>query len=314
MKIPLDVHFYVTPRCNLSCPHCYYDALERGRPPANLMALPVISEVLTGLCDRFEADISLEGGEPFLRAGLGNMLATLKAEVLSSITITTNGTVKLAAPQEVLRQLGGIRVSIDGHLDELQQVLRGVDLAPVLRSCAKLRQWQVPHTVRMTLWKRNIGSLAAIYDWAAENEITRLSLFEYQSSGRGIGQDLMYGVSTPEVRRFITDFIELPRPETLELVTVNLAERRVEDVISRRKAFSDAGIVVKELPETANCTVNFDGTVGVSPWLVTAHGAPDVFTRVTEPDFLDIVEKAAGAGALQDRNECLSRVQLRCQR
>jgi MoaA/NifB/PqqE/SkfB family radical SAM enzyme len=314
VPIPIDVHLYVTPRCNLTCPHCYYDALERGRPPENLMPLDTIADVLTGLCTRFQADISLEGGEPFMRAGLGKMLRTLSPEVLGCITITTNGTVRLAAPPEVLAQLGGIRVSIDGHRDDLQRALRGVDLPPVLRTCARLREMGLPYMARMTLWKRNIDLLPEIYEWAAANAIEQLSFFEYQSSGRGAGQELLYSVSTDQVRRFLDALVEIPPPDGVRLVTVNLAERRVDDVLARRDTLGNAGILVKELPSTPNCTVNFDGSVGISPWLVTANGAPDVFTDVADPAFLDVVEEAAGRGRLNDDNACLSRVQLRCER
>ena len=78
-KLRLDVHLYVTPRCNLSCPHCYYDAFDRKQHPNNLISLEDISALLTGLCNRFDADISLEGGEPFLRAGINRVLAELDA-------------------------------------------------------------------------------------------------------------------------------------------------------------------------------------------------------------------------------------------
>lgn len=275
------------------------------------MPLEMIAEVLTGLCRRFDADISLEGGEPFMRAGLGQMLADLDPDVLECITITTNGTVRLAAAPEVLKQLGGFRVSIDGHRDDLQRELRGVELLPVLRTCAKLREMGVPFIARMTLWKRNVELLTEIYEWASVNQLSRLSFFEYQPSGRGIGLDLLYGVSNSQITRLLWDLATVPPPQGTELVTVNLAERRVDDALAMREAFEQVGVVVKKLPDIANCTVNFDGSVGVSPWRVTAHGAPDVFTRVTEPGFLDVVEKAAERGALQDTNECLSRVQLR---
>jgi MoaA/NifB/PqqE/SkfB family radical SAM enzyme len=314
VTLPLDVHIYVTPRCNLSCPHCYYDALGRGRQPADLLELPEIARILTELCVRFDADISLEGGEPFMRAGLGAMLATLATPVLGRITITTNGTVRLAAPATVLRQLGGLRVSIDGHTDDLQQGLRGVDVGPVLATCVRLRQMQVAYTVRMTLYKRNVRCLAEIYRWAQANQIARLSLFEYQSSGRGIGQDLLFGASDADVDQLLEDIIATPQPDGLELVTLNLAERRVDAVLERQDALAAAGVAVHQLPDAANCTINYNGTVGVSPWMVTAHGSPDAFAHTASPGFFDQLEKAAAGGVLRDDGACLSRVQLRCER
>lgn len=313
MRLPLDVHLYVTPRCNLSCPHCYYDALERGRLPADALELQEIGRILTGLCERFDSDISLEGGEPFLRAGLGAMLATLSTSVLGRITITTNGTVRVAAPTAVLTQLGGLRLSIDGHTDELQQELRGVGVTPVLATCAKLRSMHVPHTVRMTLYRRNVRLLKEIYAWTAARDIAQLSLFEYQASGRGIGQDPIFGVGPEDIDQLLADLVRLPRPSGLKLLTLNLAQRRVDAVVALEDTLSTAGVVVRRLPENANCTINYNGSVGVSPWMVTAHASPDAFTHTGSSDYLDQIEKAAAAGALRDDGPCLSRVQLWCE-
>jgi MoaA/NifB/PqqE/SkfB family radical SAM enzyme len=276
-----------------------------------MMSLGEISSVLTGICARFDADISVEGGEPFLRVGIDHMLADLDVRVLGSLTVTTNGTIRIRSEEKVLRNLGMLRISIDGHVDELQHELRGVDLAPVLHTCRQLQEQDVPFTVRMTLWKRNVRLLREIYEWAEANAIERLSLFEYQSSGRGIGQNLLYSVSAEDADVFLDNLAGLPRPSCLRHLTVNLAERRLNTVLRRRDHLQRGGVAIHELPEMPNCTINFDGTVGISPWRVTAHGAPDVFTTTSADDFLDTVEAAADNGALRDDSGCVSRVQLR---
>ena len=313
-KQQLDVHLYVTPRCNLACPHCYYDALDRSQHPDNLMPLDQISGVLTGICERFDADVSVEGGEPFLRKGIGRMLSGLDANVLGSCTVTTNGTVPIRLAESVLRGLRTLRVSIDGHVDELNKQLRGIEVAPALRTCQALQERDVPFWVRMTLWKQNISLLGEIFDWVEENRIEQLSLFEYQSSGRGIGQDLLYGVSGPDIDTFLAELAELTRPSCLRHLTVNLAERRVAATLNHRERLAHSGIQLRELPSVPNCTINYDGTIGISPWRVTAHGAPDVFTTVTADDFLGVIQAAAYEGALSDGSGCISRMQLSLER
>jgi MoaA/NifB/PqqE/SkfB family radical SAM enzyme len=274
------------------------------------MSLDEIAAILAAICGRFDADISLEGGEPFLRVGIDRMLSGLDTDVLRALTVTTNGTVAISSAESVLRSLGMLRISIDGHMNELNQELRGVELAPILHTCRTLQKHDVPFAVRMTLWKRNIRLLHEIYDWIEENSIERLSLFEYQSSGRGIGQDLLYGVSGEDVEIFLERLAELPRPSCLRHLTVNFAERRLDAVLRHREQLDRSAIVTRELPSTANCTINYDGTVGISPWRVTAYGAADVFTTTGADDFLDTVEAAAGDGALNDDSGSISRVQL----
>jgi MoaA/NifB/PqqE/SkfB family radical SAM enzyme len=313
-KQPLDVHLYVTPRCNLTCPHCYYDALDRTQHPDFVISAEKISDTIVDLCDRFDADISLEGGEPLLRMGFEDMLAKLPADILGSLTVTTNGTVPLHAPESVLGHLGSLRVSIDGHTDELQRELRGVELEPVLATCHGLQASHIPFAVRMTLWRRNIAQLEEIYAWADAHRIAWLSLFEFQPSGRGAGLDLRYGVTAPQAEGFLDDLVSLQRPDCLRRLTLNLAERRIEAVLSRRERLAKAGLSIRDLPPRPNCTVNYDGSVGISPWRVTAHGAPDVFTSLDAPDWLDVVRAAAADGGLDDGSGCISRVQVFAER
>lgn len=160
----------------MECPHCYYDALGRGGTPEDALPLHELGRVITDICQRFDADISLKGGEPFLRKGLGDMLATLPWDVLRRITLTTNGTVPIVALASTLRALGALRVSIDGHDDRTHRALRGVDLAKVLNTCRALADLQVPFVTRMTLWRDNTEHLREIYAFIAEQAMKRLSL------------------------------------------------------------------------------------------------------------------------------------------
>jgi MoaA/NifB/PqqE/SkfB family radical SAM enzyme len=308
----LNVHLYVTPVCNLKCPHCYYDAFERVAPPPKMLGLDEIAALLHSLADQFDADVHLEGGEPFLRDGIGEVLEGLPEQVLRTLTVTTNGTVRVPMDPEALRGLGALRVSLDGHTDELQQELRGTGLAPVLRTLRRFDADDVPYVVRMTLWRRNAGALASIYRFIEEHGVRRLSLYEFQPSGRGIGTDLLYSVSDRAFEAFLDDLVTLTPPAILESLAVSVSGRRTESVLTRqRRRLLDAGFEVVELPSTASCTINFDGTVGISAWEVTAYGAPDVFTDVSEPTFLDTLVGEVSAGTLVDPSPCTTQVQIR---
>lgn len=308
------MHVYATPRCNLECPHCYYDALGRGGTPKDALPLHELGRVITDICQRFDADISLEGGEPFLRKGLGDMLAALPPDVLRRITLTTNGTVPVVAPAAVLRTLGALRISVDGHDERTHRALRGVGLTKILNTCRALTDLQVPFVTRMTLWRENTEHLREIYAFVAEQGVKRLSLFEYQASGRGSARDSALGVTDARMSRFFQDLLHIARPATLEVLTINLAKRRVEAAQSLAEDLAAAGITLNLLPRVANCTVNYNGEIGVSPWQVTAHGASDAFAHVSSGNFLELVEDAALAGSLYDTGEFISHVQLRAEK
>jgi MoaA/NifB/PqqE/SkfB family radical SAM enzyme len=311
LKPRLDVHLYVTPVCNLTCPHCYYDALIRKNRPADEMSAAAIADILAGLCDRYDADISLEGGEIFLRPGIESLLERLRPEVLETLTITTNGTLPIKVRPGTLRAVRDLRVSVDGHTDELQRELRGVSLRPVLQTCARLVEQSVPFTIRTTLWSGNVESLADMLAWADRNRFERLSLFEFQASGRCAGTYGSYGLSDEQFDGFMQQLLDVRVPDSLRLLKVNFAAPRVAAVQRLAAPLGERGIAVQELAPVANCTINYNGEVGISPWRVTAGGAPDVFANALDADLFETITRAMGDGRLEDRSGSISRVQLR---
>jgi MoaA/NifB/PqqE/SkfB family radical SAM enzyme len=310
-KPRLDVHLYVTPVCNLTCPHCYYDALLRKQRPRDEMSLVAIADILTGLCDRFDADISLEGGELFLRPGIESLLECLPTEVLETLTITTNGTLPIRVQPATLQAVRDLRVSIDGHTDELQKELRGVSLRPVLRTCSSLARQGVPFTIRTTLWSGNVDCLADMLAWADRNHFDRLSFFEFQASGRGVGTYDSYGLSDEQFDGLIEQLLHVTVPASLRLLKINFAAPRVATVQRMAARLGARGIAVHELPPVANCTINYNGEVGISPWRITATGAPDVFTNARNGELFETIAREMGDGRLEDRSRSISRVQLR---
>lgn len=304
---PLAVHIYVTPRCNLSCPHCYYDALERTQHPTNEMTLEQIERVLVGLADRFLPDVHLEGGEPFIRRGVDALLDRLDPTVLRTITVTTNGTVRLRTAAEALRHLDALRISVDGHTPALMDEMRGADLAKVMRTCHELAERAVPFMVRMTVWRKNIRRLSEIYEWLAEHEVPKLSLYEFQPSGRGMAVDEQFSVSDEDIDALLVALTELPPPACLQRLTLHLAERRLEALRAHESRLRAAGLRIRELGSVANCTINYDGSVGISPWRVTAYGAPDVFTTIDAPGFWETLASATASGSLHDESPCISK-------
>jgi molybdenum cofactor biosynthesis enzyme MoaA len=69
----LNVHLYVTPLCNLKCFHCYYDARMLDQAPGELLSTSDIAFIVRSLTENYQADIHMEGGEPFLRADLASI-------------------------------------------------------------------------------------------------------------------------------------------------------------------------------------------------------------------------------------------------
>lgn len=306
----LDVHTYTTPKCNLGCPHCYFDALQRGDDPGPLFSMALLREVLIALSERFIVENHLEGGEPLLRDDLRSFLESLPPQVLKTIVITTNGTVRIPMEPAILKRLGGLRVSIDGHTDDLNLELRTVGLRPILRTCRKLDEDDVPYTVRTTLWSGNVRSLRDILRFTAANGISNLSLYEFQASGRGVGTQLLYGVNDSAWAAFLRDLTTVTVPEELATFTISAADRRVSDILAADDRLRDNGFEVVQLPEVASITISTDGSVGISAWDVTAGGPGDGFAHISDDSFVDRLVDLASRGELIDRSSCTTRVRI----
>lgn len=289
---PLSVHLYLTPQCNLNCIHCYYDALRTGDIPGRMLSVQEAVSVIKWLCKNFDADIHLEGGEPFLRSDLGEILAELSPTALGMLTITTNGTVPITVPVERLRRLGELRISIDGHNDDLQQALRPAKLETVFRTLGKLRADAVPFTVRTTLHRTNINCLAEMLASFVASGAERISLFEFQPVGRGAVSDLEQHVLAVDEFEGVLDELARRGPGAgVRLLKLSLSPQRIPLALARQTELEAQGFRFIDLLGVPNLTINSNGDLGVSPWMVTARQVHDRFASIFDPDYPLEVER-----------------------
>lgn len=309
-KSRLDVHLYVTPVCNLSCAHCYYDARTRKETPEYQLSLEEVARVLDELCTAFDVDISLEGGELFLRPGIQQLLEPLPTNVLNCLTLTTNGTIPIRVNPVILRSLRDLRISADGHTDGLNRTLRGVSLKPILRTCQRLSDQGVPFTIRMTVWRGNASQIPQILEWVGQQDFRKVSLFEFQSSGRGVQTASQHSIGDDLFSTFLSQLASAFFPSCLSSLKVNLNQSRVEEVHRWADVLANNRINVLDLPNVANCTINYDGQVGISPWRITADGTPDSLFSIDKGSLVDSLMEGIEAELLTDDSGHLSRIQL----
>ncbi|MBK1710733.1 radical SAM protein [Marichromatium gracile] len=279
----LGIHMYLTPSCNLSCTHCYYEALKLGESPGSILSTDDCISIISWLCQCFDADLHLEGGELFLRPDIDDILAALSPAALKALTLTTSGTVPIKVRPDILRALGELRISIEGHTDELQSVLRPTKLTPVFRAMARLSADGVPFTVRTTLHRANAGHLREMIETFAGRGARLISLFEFQAVGRGAAE--MGHIL--EDSTFDAMLEELATNGTSPQVDLkfSLSPRRIPMAMKRRAELEVRGFRYVNLQGIPNLTINSNGDIGVSPWKVTARQVYDRFTTVFEPDF-----------------------------
>lgn len=132
MKDKIEVHLHTNDNCNLKCIHCYNKSGEGSA--YNIPEIESLLKLIQYFCTAYEAEIHLEGGEIFLRPDLLHRMNSLPQETLQCVTITTNGTIRIDEPEiiDMLRKINALRISVEGHTDGQQRIVRGIDLEKVV--------------------------------------------------------------------------------------------------------------------------------------------------------------------------------------
>lgn len=121
-KAPLGLLWSITQRCNLHCPYCHASSKSKDYDELSLNYLLTIADKLT---DAGVFEIVLNGGEPFLRKDIFDLIEYLKNKNVL-LSVNTNGTRIDALKAARLAELSMIvGVSIDGPDENVNSLTRG---------------------------------------------------------------------------------------------------------------------------------------------------------------------------------------------
>ncbi|WP_199481247.1 radical SAM/SPASM domain-containing protein [Vibrio owensii] len=175
---PVYCDFLITPNCNFNCSFCSASADTNIRKPSP-MTLSEIEHALVQLEQLDVLRLSFEGGEPFLRKDIFDILSI--ADRLGFLYyINTNGSL---IDDEVALKLSKtnvsrICISIDGPYDYVHDQSRGYPKAfeKVQRAVASLQKHNVPIQAIITLTKQNYQYLYATLKTIKEMGIDSASI------------------------------------------------------------------------------------------------------------------------------------------
>lgn len=163
MRTPKSIDIDITSRCNLRCKYCFH----RTSPADTTMELPTHewTEFFKELGECAVLDVTLGGGEPFLREDLPALIDAIVAGRMR-FAILSNGS--QIAPQ-VARHIAAsgrcnyVQVSVDGSCAPVHDRLRGAGaFEGALRGIRILQEAGVSVTSRVTIHRYNIGDLEGI--------------------------------------------------------------------------------------------------------------------------------------------------------
>ena len=163
MRTPRSVDLDITSRCNLSCLYCYY----YDNPAVDYVDLPTADwlKFFAELCDLAVMNVTLAGGEPFIRRDLPELLGGIVANRMR-FSILSNGTLindEIAAFIADTGRCDYVQVSIDGSCPETHDACRGSGtFKKAVDGIRTLQRHGVPVAVRVTIHHYNVHDLEHI--------------------------------------------------------------------------------------------------------------------------------------------------------
>jgi MoaA/NifB/PqqE/SkfB family radical SAM enzyme len=129
LETPVALIFFVTPRCNLRCSHCFY--WQELNASEYELSIDEIRKIASSF--KHPVSLSLTGGEPFIRKDVKEIIeAFCQVCGTKEVGIATNGTLTETTVKTIRSVLGtdclsslSVQISLDG-LEGTHDAIRGV--------------------------------------------------------------------------------------------------------------------------------------------------------------------------------------------
>lgn len=200
------VFWDITNYCNGNCKYCFTNSISNINNNANEMSYTEIEKLIDGLIVLGIKDLSISGGEPFLR-DICKIIKYIDNRL--NISITSNGTI---VSQEIINCLSDYNVKITISLDAIDQNISnkircGIDTNLVITNIKKLLQNSTISnnlSIRTTISKYNIDHIIDMVDFCENNNIRRLKINSVNNFGRAKITDVI-----PDFEKFMKtlDFV-----------------------------------------------------------------------------------------------------------
>ncbi len=213
------IHWHVTGRCNLNCRHCYMQA------PAGRYG-QLSFDAMAALVEQFERanvlEVSLTGGEPFLRRDILHIIELLAQKKIRLNQIFSNGLLITDRHLAGIRGIGfrpGFQISFDGvGAHDQMRGTKGTERR-VIDAIRRLRAAGFPVVVATAIDQLNLARLADTYALMKKLDIQGWRIAAPQETGNWRGTataaplDQQADACAPLLERWLKD----GRPFSIQL-------------------------------------------------------------------------------------------------
>ncbi len=180
LSAPTEVHFAITNKCSVKCPHCYMGGGEEDEGQLDTNSL---KRALDVLAEMKVFHVAMGGGEALERDDLFEIAEHAREKgLVPNLTISGLGmTSKIA---EKMRVFGQVNVSVDG-IGDGYAVFRGKDMFAVAdRALGRLIAAGVPTGINCVLGRRNFDGIGELFAYSHSKGLNEIEFLRFKPSGR----------------------------------------------------------------------------------------------------------------------------------
>ncbi|MDE1482045.1 radical SAM protein [Xenorhabdus bovienii] len=175
---PIHVDFDITNACNLACSHCHAASGKRLNDELNTEE---IINIISQLQYSGVIDLTIAGGEPFLRPDIIDILSHAQSCNGLYTTVVTNGTL---LKTDIIQELSvccpdiGINISIDGSTPDKLDILRHrknrdqkrkkILFSQIIKGAKYVSNADLPLGISFVMSDLNVDELESVYRLAIE--------------------------------------------------------------------------------------------------------------------------------------------------
>ncbi len=175
------IQWHLTDRCNLRCSHCYQENYT-NKSELSISSLKQIADNIFFTLSKWgkKGDISITGGEPFIRKDIFEFAEYLNNSLyIHNIDFLTNGTLIDSSCLKKIKSLDKVRyiqISLDGASNNVHDSIRGSgSFNRSVNAIRDLLKEGIEVRVMYTLQKKNISDVPAMFDLAIKEKISGIT-------------------------------------------------------------------------------------------------------------------------------------------
>jgi radical SAM protein with 4Fe4S-binding SPASM domain len=182
LSAPTEVHFAITNKCSLGCPHCYMGAGKEDEGELDTVSL---KRALDILAEMKVFHIALGGGEALEREDLFEIAEYARTKGLVP-NLTVSGANITAQVAKKMKVFGQVNVSLDG-VAENYGVFRHKNMFDMAdQALGFLIKAKVPAGINCVIGRDNFDGITKLFEYAAQKKLNEIEFLRLKPSGRGI--------------------------------------------------------------------------------------------------------------------------------